>query len=81
MPPDAYVLGNEVGEEMTKDVLRNAWNRLKALAKQRAEDTDGRRAWIPTGCIWPISGTRRQAGSTMRTYRLHRSAICSATRT
>ena len=42
MPPDAYVFGNEVGEEMTKDVLRNGWDRLKALAKQRAEDTDGK---------------------------------------
>lgn len=34
MPDTSYVFGDEVGEEMSKHVLRNAWERLRDKAAQ-----------------------------------------------
>jgi hypothetical protein len=47
MPEAAYVFGNEIGEEMTKHVLRNCWERLRTKATALARETNGAQgAWI-----------------------------------
>ncbi len=41
MPSTGYVFGNEVGEEMSKETLRNAWERLRTKAARVWEETEG----------------------------------------
>jgi integrase len=43
MPEDAYVFGNEIGQAMTKDVLRNAWESLRTpKGRARCQRADRR---------------------------------------
>jgi integrase len=61
MPPEAFVFGNEIGEEMSKEVLRNAWERLRGKATALFEDTVGKEGVDLTGVH--LADLRHEAGS------------------
>jgi integrase len=61
MPPEAFVFGDEVGGPMTKNVLRNAWERLRSRATKLFAETEGKKGVNLKGIH--LADLRHEAGS------------------